>query len=84
MRLGVFTMALHSSSAPLPFDGPALLQCFFGEFDDVKSLIKETMAILAVDPIIQARCTIYIPYPVTAFLWHRFLTIGASYEATDV
>ncbi|KAJ5766683.1 uncharacterized protein N7511_004299 [Penicillium nucicola] len=76
-------MASHSAPFAMPSDSPALLQCFFGDFDYVKSLMKETAALLAVEPIIQKRSTVYIPSPVSAFLWHRLLTTRASYEATD-
>jgi hypothetical protein len=68
----------------MPSNGPSLLQWFFGDYDYVKTVMEETSAILAVEPIIQKRSTAYILSPVSAFLWHRFLTTRAFYEATDV
>lgn len=62
-------MSLHPVTVPVPFDGPTLLLCFFGELGDVKTVIKETFAILAVEPIIRALSTIYISSPAFAFIW---------------
>lgn len=77
-------MVSHSAPVSMPLNGPALLQCSFGDFDYVKIVMEETCALLAVEPIVQKRSTVYIPSPVSAFLWHRLLTTRASYEATDV
>ncbi|KAJ5769723.1 uncharacterized protein N7511_001774 [Penicillium nucicola] len=66
----------------MPFNGPDLLQLFFGEFDDVQSVMKQTDALLAVEPIMQKRSTVYISSPVSSFLWHNLL-MRASYESMD-
>jgi hypothetical protein len=68
----------------MPFDGPTLLGSFFGESDHVRTVIKRTFAILAVEPTMWKRATIYIPSPVSAFLWYDYLTTSASYQAIDV
>ncbi|KAJ5742678.1 uncharacterized protein N7511_011249 [Penicillium nucicola] len=75
-------MASHLAPVSMPFNGPDLLQLFFGEFDDVQSVMKQTDALLAVQPIMQKRSTIYISSPVSSFLWHNILTM-ACYKSTD-
>lgn len=68
----------------IQLDGPALLRGFFGEPRYVLTVMKNTCATLAVEPIMQARAIIYMPSHVLAFLWHRFLTIDAYYQFDDV
>ncbi|KAJ5656284.1 hypothetical protein N7507_008234 [Penicillium longicatenatum] len=76
-------MSSPSAILPIQLDEPALLRGYFGESGHVLTVMKNTCAILAVEPIIQARATIYTPSHVLAFLWHRFLTTDASYQSDD-
>lgn len=60
-----------------------LLQIFFGDVTDANVLIKRTEAMIAVEPVLCKRATIYIANPVFGFLWHELL-INASYSIDEV
>lgn len=60
-----------------------LLQIFFGDVSDATVLIKRTEAMIAVEPVLCKRATIYIANPVFGFLWHGILT-NASYIIDEV
>lgn len=64
-----------------------VLQKFFGDINQVKSLLQKTSAIIVAQLIVQERqekLTIYIPQGISGFLWHGCLTKDGYLSANAV